>query len=70
MSGLPPVYIVSAARTPVGSFLGYALGPCLPLHFDNCLSQHSIEPQCNSIRLCCHQGYVGSRCPYPVYCSC
>jgi hypothetical protein len=22
MSGLPPVYIVSAARTPVGSFLG------------------------------------------------
>lgn len=23
MSNLPPVYIVSAVRTPVGSFLGY-----------------------------------------------
>lgn len=25
MSGLPPVYIVSAARTPIGSFLGYVV---------------------------------------------
>lgn len=31
MSGLPPVYIVSVARTPIGSFLGYVnafLRPC------------------------------------------
>lgn len=27
MSSLPPVYIVSTARTPVGSFLGYAAPP-------------------------------------------
>jgi acetyl-CoA C-acetyltransferase len=26
MSGLPPVYIVSAARTPIGSFLGQLSG--------------------------------------------
>lgn len=31
MSNLPPVYIVSAVRTPIGSFLGYAVLSQSPL---------------------------------------
>ena len=39
MSSLPPVYIVSTARTPVGSFLGYAAPPWFFVFFVARLTQ-------------------------------
>jgi acetyl-CoA acetyltransferase len=61
---LPPVYIVSSARTPVGSFLGYVL-LCLAMScFLNAKSetnlchyqQSSVFPDCCPARFSRYQG--------------
>ena len=62
MSSLPPVYIVSAARTPTGMFLGYVFlrrgahfPPLTP-------PQLPLEPERRPAWLPRHQGYVCSSC--------
>jgi hypothetical protein len=59
MSSMPPVYIVSAARTPTGMFLGYVIllqrGVALQ---QLTVIQLPLESDSHSARFSCYQGYV------------